>query len=45
MPPKSDDPRPHDDAHEPDDDEETLDEELEESFPSSDPPGTGGPGV
>ncbi len=42
MPPKSQEPHPHE--HETDD-EDTLDEELEESFPSSDPPSTGGPGI
>jgi hypothetical protein len=44
MPPKSDDTRPRENDRDPDD-EDALDEELEESFPSSDPPGTGGPGV
>jgi hypothetical protein len=42
MPPKNQEPHPHE--HETDD-EDTLDEELEESFPSSDPPSTGGPGI
>ncbi len=41
MPPGTERPRPDD--H--DDDEDTLDEQLEESFPGSDPPATGGPGV
>ena len=40
MPPGTERPRP--DEH---DDEDTLDERLEESFPGSDPPATGGPGV
>ena len=40
MPPK---PENHP-GHE-DEDEDTLDEELEETFPSSDPPSTGGPGI
>lgn len=44
MPPKTETPHPSGDDHR-DDDEDTLDEELEESFPSSDPPGTGGPGL
>lgn len=42
MPPKNQEPRPHEHDG---DDEDTLDEELEESFPSSDPPSTGGPGI
>lgn len=42
MPPKNQEPRPHEYDN---DDEDTLDEELEESFPSSDPPSTGGPGI
>lgn len=40
MPPK---PENHP-GHE-DEDEDALDEELEETFPSSDPPSTGGPGI
>ena len=40
MPPKPENHPGHDDE-----DEDTLDEELEETFPSSDPPSTGGPGI
>jgi hypothetical protein len=40
MPPKPETPHGYED-----DEEDTLDEELEESFPSSDPPSTGGPGI
>ena len=45
MPPTREDPPTGDNGREPDDEEETLDDELEESFPGSDPPGTGGPGI
>lgn len=44
MPPNSDTPPPREHGDERDD-EDTLDEELEESFPSSDPPSTGGPSL
>lgn len=42
MPPK---PENHPGPESQDEDEKTLDEELEETFPSSDPPSTGGPGI
>ncbi|HSJ74059.1 MAG TPA: hypothetical protein VK904_07055 [Miltoncostaeaceae bacterium] len=41
----SEDPREPPGAPGDEEDQERRDEELEETFPSSDPPGEGGPGV